>query len=293
MEKKRKNISWRHHYLPVFYLKGFTKEIGQFKIYDVQQKRFLRDCKWFSPQSQFFEEDANTISIGDYTSDELETKYYADFDNTISKLYMRLHTSSPPKKFGLTDDDMPILNQFVSLMYWRLPHRRKEIDVILKNNTLETLGIKVSDKDGIINKEYGEKFKNDPLFTIGFRYFNSIVDSLRGIKCSTPYSIFKNSELFPFLCSDNPVLFEKEFLPGVHEDDFIFPLSGDTLFIRAQKTSNFDPYLRIMVDTLVFKQAIRYVSCTDERYIDLLEDGFEKYFHTKENLRAALFNRIK
>ena len=44
------NISSRHHYIPQFYLRGFTNESGNFKIYDVQQKRFIKNGKDFYPK---------------------------------------------------------------------------------------------------------------------------------------------------------------------------------------------------------------------------------------------------
>lgn len=64
--------SWRHHYLPQFYLKGFTNENGTFKIYDVTQGKFLKDGKEFSPASYFFEKNANTIQSDKVDSERLE-----------------------------------------------------------------------------------------------------------------------------------------------------------------------------------------------------------------------------
>jgi len=56
-----KKISWRHHYLPVFYLKGFTNENKKFLIFDKEQNRFIKNGKEFSPSSYFFKKDANTF----------------------------------------------------------------------------------------------------------------------------------------------------------------------------------------------------------------------------------------
>ena len=48
-------ISWRHHYIPQFYLNGFTSSKGKFKIFDVEKRSLVRSGKDFSTRSFFFE----------------------------------------------------------------------------------------------------------------------------------------------------------------------------------------------------------------------------------------------
>lgn len=71
--------------------------------------------------------------------------------------------------------------------------------------------------------------------------------------------------------------FPKCDFPKVYEDDYLFPLSGNRLFVKTIRRNNFPSYLRMVVDTIIFKQAVKYVSCTDERYIYALEENFKKY----------------
>ncbi len=285
-------VSWRHHYLPVFYLKGFSKETGQLKIYDVEEKRFLKNGKEFSPKSYFFEKNANTTVFQENKSDFLE-KDYSDFDNKISPLIEKINSNNFVNRHGVTEDDMPILNHFVSLMYWRLPHRKTEIEEIINNNELSSLGLNVHNADGSVNLERAEELKNHPEFKKTFRYFNSLMDSIRGINCRTPYSIIERHEALPFLCSDNPVIFEKEFLPKVYEDDYIFPLSGTRIFLKCNRTKEFDDFLWLLIDTVIYKQAIKYVSCTHEKYVEILEENFIKYKMSVDELKTEIFKRIK
>lgn len=100
-------------------------------------------------------------------------------------------------------------------------------------------------------------------------------------------------ENFPFICSDNPVLFENAKEPQVSIDNFIFPISGLRLFIRGNRTSNFKPYLKLWVDILLYKQAVKYVCCSDEKYIEILNDYFEKHFNSVEHLRQEIFRLIE
>lgn len=283
------NISWRHHYLPVFYLKGFTKDSGLLKIYNVQEKRFLKNGKEFSPESFFFEKDANTIIFGDKKNDYIESSY-ADFDNEMATLIERIHQSDYTTNYGVTDDDMPRINHFVSLMYWRLPHRTNDLEKILKNNDLGSLGLNVINKSGERQIATEEEFKNNPEFIKGFKFYNSLMDSVRGVNCRTPYSIMQSHENFPFLCSDSPVIFESE-NPEVYQDDYLFPLSGSRLFIKANRRGEFPPYLRMLVDAVVYKQAQKYVSCTHESYIEDLDTLLEK--QNMEELKSEIFKIIK
>lgn len=285
-------ISWKHHYLPVFYLKGFTKDSGNIKIFDVEKKRFLQYGKEFSPESYFFEKDANTISFGDNKSDFLEYSY-GKFENKVSKLIEIINNSDYTTKHGVTEKEMPILNHFVSMMYWRLPHRTEEINNIVEKNSLSNLGVNFQSSDGTINLEKGEEFKNTPQFKKTYKFYNSLMDSVRGKNCRTPFSIIDKNNSLPYLCSDNPVIFEKEFSPKVYEDDYVFPLTGKRIFLRCNRREKFDHYLWLLVDTIVYKQAVKYVSCTNEEYIELLENNFIKYNLTLEELRTYLFEKIR
>jgi hypothetical protein len=287
------NKSWRHHYLPVFYLNGFTKGTKQFKIYNVQKGHFVKNGKEFSTNSYFFEQNANSFISATEKDDFLETDFYSHFDNKVSKLFETINTSDQKERYSISEKEMPILQHFVSLMYWRLPHKKNEIDYFLNNYDLSDFGLTVFDKNGTRNLDEEIKLKNNSEFRKGFRFYMSLIDSVRGIECRSPYTILETTDQLPFLCSDNPVLFRKRELPKVFEDNFIFPLNGNKLFIKANMKADFDIFTRLWTDILVFKQAVKYVSCTDSKYIQVLEDYYCKHFKSEEELREQLFDRIE
>lgn len=291
--QKKNSTSWRHHYLPVFYLKGFTKESGTLKIFDVEQKKFVKNGKEFSPESYFFQKKGNTIINPENEEDDFLEKNYSHFDNKIANLVSKINSSDSTSRYNVVENDMPALNHFVSLMYWRLPHRKTELENIIKSNDLQNLGLSIHNKDGTINKELGEELKNRPTFLTVFKFYNSLMDSVRGLQVRTPYSILEKYHELPYLCSDNPVVFEKEFCPTVYEDDYLFPLSGNRFFLRAPRRENFDHYMWMLVDLLVYKQAVKYVSCTHEKYIEILENNFAKYGFTLQELKEEVFKKIR
>lgn len=290
------NSSWRHHYLPVFYLKGFTNSTDKFLIFDKEQNDFIKNGKEFSPSSYFFEKHANSYIKNGEKDDFMETKFFKKFDDRIAKMFELIRSSNSDNRFSVSEKDMPLLQNFVNLMYWRLPHRKQDLEDFLQDEDLKGFGLFVENEDGSIDektKETEEQLKNDPEFKKGLGFLMSLVDTVKMIGCNTPLSIIPFVEGLPYVCSDNPVLFEKEIKPKVYEDDFVFPISGNMIFIRANRTSKLNLTFKLMVDTLIFKQAVKYVSFSDKRYLDSLNEFYEKHFKSTVELRSAIFNFLK
>ena len=55
--------SHEHHFLPIFYLEGFTNDENKFYIYLKDQNRFKKNKKLFSPASHFWIRDDNTMNF--------------------------------------------------------------------------------------------------------------------------------------------------------------------------------------------------------------------------------------
>ncbi|WPO77493.1 DUF4238 domain-containing protein [Flavobacterium sp. KACC 22761] len=285
------NISSKHHYLPVFYLKGFTKESGKFKIYNVQKKCFVQKGKEFSPGSYFYEKNANTVFTPQGKSDFIE-KSYSDLEGKISKIIKKIDLADSDTKFGVNEDDMPMLNTFVSLIYWRLPKNKKELEIIIESTPANQLGFNVHNADNSVNQIASEELKNDLQFIKSYKFLTSLFDSVRGLNCRTPYTIIPKHENLPFICSDNPIIFEKDEFPNVYEDDYIIPLSGKRFFVKTE-IGKMDPYLWMLIDIVIYKQAIQYVSCTHEEYLRMLDDNFEKYNISLTELKQIIFKKLR
>lgn len=292
------NRSWRHHYLPVFYLEGFTNEKNKFKIYDVVNKTFIKNGKEFSPNSYFFEIDGNTITKNNIQDDFLEKRFFSEMDNKIALIIQKINhpDSSIENRFQVDENHMPALNHFVSLMYWRLPHNKEEIDRILDNNDLIDFGLSVKNKDDERDEqciELEKRMKNDTEFRKGFKFYMSLIDSVKGYTYRTPYTILPSPKGLPALCSDNPIIFRKEKSPDVFKDDYIMPISRDKIFFRKKDGKPLNMFqFKIMTDSLLLKQAIKYVSCTDEKYIKMLDHYFSKNFNSTQDLREKIFQML-
>jgi hypothetical protein len=289
------NVSWRHHYIPEFYLRGFTNSQGAFKIYDVERKAFVKDGKEFSPESHFFEKHANTIFTEKGADDFIETKFYSRDDNRIADLLNIIKSNTVENRFGLTEDDMPALQHFVSVMYWRLPVNYDEVKYLIRNYELHELGLLLVSKTTgkqVRDEEFEHRIRTDPNFFKAVRHFLPYITYKKLLECRTPLTIQPFPEQLPAICSDNPIIFEKTQFPEIYYDDFIFPLSHTLVFIRGNLQSNFLPTIKIDIDLIVLKQAKKYVSCTDERYISMLNKYYSSNFSSIDEVKRKVFNSL-
>jgi len=70
-------------------------------------------------------------------------------------------------------------------------------------------------------------------------------------------------------------------------------MSGNVFFIRAKRTGGYSLIFKLLVDTLVFKQAVKYVSFTDEKYYHSLNEFFDKHFKSVSELRNQIFEYLR
>lgn len=288
-----KSVSWRHHYIPQFYLNGFTSNNGKFKIYDVTSNKFIQNGKEFSPMSFFFERDANTLISSVDKDDHLEKKY-SQIEDRIAKIFQKINNSTVEENFNINDDDIAILQYFVSVMYWRIPVNYNEVKSIIQKKELKKLGLILKKtKEALISvEEMEKKIKEDENFFKIMKYWFPNISYPELFKCETPLHIIPFSVGFPSICSDNPIISRDPEYFQVYKDDFIMPINNTKVFMRGEKLRKFDGVVKIMIDTLIYKQAKKYVCCTDENYIHHLDTLYENHFNDLGKLRSMIFEQI-
>jgi len=109
----------KHHYLPQFYLKGFTNENGQFMIYLLKEGVFKKDGKFFSPASHFFLPDDNIVTIEGVEDDFLE-KNYSRVETMVAKVFEKI--KAVDSNFDMTETDIPLLQYFVAELFGTYHH---------------------------------------------------------------------------------------------------------------------------------------------------------------------------
>ncbi len=286
--------SWRHHFIPKFYLKNFTNQLNMFYIYLVKEERYKGNGRLFSPESHFFEEDGNTIFTDNGTTDYLETDFYKKLDNDFGKLFHKIKTSTE-KRYGLTEDDMPMVQFFVAHLFWRNPMNDEFVKALLKRKGLNGLGIKIKSTETnevIYNSEIEKNLiANETTYKIIKYWLPSVLfQNLFGN--DDPLTILRfNPGNKPALVSDNPLILRNPKNFDVYRDEFILPLSNDKILIRTKKVkAQYQNTTRVLIDHLLVRQANNFISSTDLTYIPLLKTLNKN--STIEELRKEIFNNL-
>lgn len=125
------NVTRKHHYLPVFFLKGFVNDEGAFSVFDCK-KRQLKKGRYF-PSSHFFEFGRNTTNFEGTVSDFTE-KGYGTKDNRFAKLFHKIQQC--PGIPELDEMEMFALQEFISNTFWRIPKNDALFKEQLQTNPL-------------------------------------------------------------------------------------------------------------------------------------------------------------
>lgn len=131
-------FSKRHHYLPIFYLKGFTNSEGTFHVYDKITNKILEMQK---PDSKYFEKHLNNYKFDGEIKFTLEEPYFTPQDTRIAPLFARIrHSNFDPD--SLTSVEKFELIAFLMSLYWRLPNTNAKAVELMK-------------KEGVSNRYFG------------------------------------------------------------------------------------------------------------------------------------------
>lgn len=285
-------ISRKHHFLPQFYLKGFTNNDGQFRIFNVKNHQSKQKGKLFYPSSHFYKTNSNTINFETGESDFIE-KLYEKIDCDIAKIILKIRNGNAENRFNVSESDMPQLNNFASQIFWRNPANEKKLLDYINSYSLKELGLKIINSDGTQNIELSEQFKNEPEFYKSYRLLNSLIDPIRGFECRTQYHIFKRTDSLPTILSDNPIIFKNMESIKVYEDDYIIPLSNERIFIKRNLTKNFNHQLHYLIDLIQIKQSESYFAYTDLEYIKHLQYLDSENNFSLEKYKSILFESLK
>lgn len=267
--------SWRHHYIPQFFLTNFTNAENKFHIYLVKEKRYKANGKLFSPESHFFEEDGNTLFHEGGSTDFIETDVYKRIDNDVARLFHKINNSKEDR-YGLSEVDMPMLQFFVAHLYWRNPMNDEFVKRLLKTKKLSGLGLKIKDNETnetLLDSEFERKMVANPSMYKMIKSWLPIALYQNIFNNDSPLTILKfNPGGAPSLISDNPLILRNPEKFDVYRDDFILPISRDKILIRTKRLKKqYQNRARVSIDHLLIKQANNFIATTDLKYIPLLQ----------------------
>lgn len=174
---------------------------------------------------------------------------------------------------------------FLSLLYYRLPHVKEKTRKYIINLDFDKLGITINP----------QMIEEGHIYNPDFIKFSNLVAPLGNfgrLNTSLVPQIFPFPEELPAIISDNPFIYQNEETFDLHTDPFLFPLSKTRVLFRTPTLKPFWNTIKVDIDLLIFKQAKRYVACTNEEYFYKLEDYFDKDIQSVEFLRYKIFRDI-
>lgn len=280
----------KHHYLPQFYLKGFTNVDGQFMIYLVKEGVFKKNGRFFSPASHFFLPDDNTILING-EKDEFLEENYSRMEGYVAKAIDKI--KAVDENFGLDKLDIVRLQYFAAELFWRLPAHRAIIESVSNIESLNKLGVAVIDKKTlrpVSSAAFDAMVKDDPGYLKYLRTMLPATTYWDLIDCTWPGHIITFPKEFPAICSDQPVILRHPEKLDIFRDDLILPLAHNKVMFRVKGMKrNFPAAIKFEIDMLVLMQAKEYVCCVDEAYVLALRSEFYKHYGTVDKLRNRIF----
>ena len=288
----KNNPSTAHHYIPVFYLENFTNNNGEFYIYNVKQKKFKKNGKLFTPQSHFFKKKGNSFEEVQVPSDFLEKEFYAPLDGDVANIFRKIKDSKDQFKYGLTDMEIVHLEYFFGCLYWRNPAVDEVVKYLVETKSLMELGLRTKMESEQL-KKFEMALKTHPDF---YKIIKSVLPrSLFGNykkALDMKYQILDYSCGLPSLLGDNPVVLKQKGHNN-YVEDMLVPITNEMIFSRNRNEIKFiDTTVKILIDTMLLKQANEYVCVTDKIYIEQLEDCYSGLTDL-DNLRQLLFHGLE
>jgi hypothetical protein len=285
------NKSHRHHYIPVWFQKLFSKE--GFWVYDKQKDSIIKNKRY--PDSLFYENDRNTITYNGKEDDILERSLFTPIDMKFSNLIKNVLLHKVKIDRYAIEEILVVINS----LRLRNPIYDERIQNIFSKYSFGDLGFSITDKQNNRKIESNEFIgTNDELFIKSQAVmammspflknrdkFDQIINSTRVVFDTYPYS----------LLSDNPIVFRHSGGEITDLNDFYFSLDNITHVINMQ--SVYDKNVRSIdfriKDILQMRFSRRYSVSKDKDYLKKTILCYKNEKMKDDDLLMSLFETIR
>ncbi|MBK9286538.1 MAG: DUF4238 domain-containing protein [Flavobacteriales bacterium] len=255
--------SWRHHYIPQYFVKGFVDADGMLFRYDktsdtIESKRVHR-------KRIFFQENGNTAYVGS-SRNTIGEKASASLDSVFADRLAPIRASPSDSSINNIENYVTLLSLAADL-FFRVPANDQYYDLLYARTGLEPI-----DTHGNVIQADRELLEVGGTAQKSIRPF--IPQNLLGqLFTQTEVHDKMRPRIASFSCgvfvlSDNPVVFSE--LPIRWQDfmqNFILPISSAQLFVYSEKPGlGRDLSLPSNYNALAINQAQRYV-CSASKVI--------------------------
>ena len=273
---KKEKLSKKHHYLPRYYLRGFTDSDGGFFVYDKHTGKIFPT----SPDAAFFENDLNTAELPDGNqSDFLEGLYTAIENQSWNSLdTIRASTFNTP----IEPLDKMNLFSFLLFLHWRLPSNIAMADKLSgqffrEDNVLDYFKL-LSKTGSAVPEEVVERVVNSLAFKKSARMILPFAPFFKDTNWWSNLAgwrfVYSGDENSWFIVGDNPIITrgESDHDPVNCLKEFIFPVSGKILLISGHSPAGqtLSPDFTVQYSAAIIERARRFVACQNQSFLEAL-----------------------
>ncbi|NQX53662.1 DUF4238 domain-containing protein [Pedobacter panaciterrae] len=285
-------ISSKHHYIPQFFLNGFTNDQGEFYIYDKQRDQIK--SKSFPPSTHFFEKDRNTI-VMDGQADDTPEQLFGLFENREKVIVKFIQEQKGIPQLSM--QQMVDLQIFLSNLFFRLPVLDSTFKRYMEDTSFPLRELKVKNRISgeAAPPELMEKLRMDPSFQ---RMYRPAIGSMVLLRSNSiedhenwGFSLRSDSNN---LLSDNPLIFDDLRTLDFFENSFVMPMTGRHKLIRVKKKiskTQLSPKFALMSEVLMIHQAKQFVCCASRAVLEQMVSA-SKVFDI-ELCRKAVFEELR
>jgi hypothetical protein len=287
-------ISRKHHYLPIFYLNGFTNSEGKLFVYNKITDTILENV---DPSSIFFEKDLNNFQHEGKTVLSLEDDFYMDHDSRASVFLRNFLENKPMANVEESVNYQFQLTWFMINLFWRIPNHQKKFEEIIERNGIHHKYFQIVDSinNTAAPQEIIDEIKSDVInnsqnrkaFKLVYPFSTLLSGEVkRIIDRSKDYSIW--GEYF-LVTGDNPFISNnKNFDIDNILGEFIFPFSRSRLLTAVDSAPNYiNSYLLMTINACILDQSERFICSHSLENLKQLLKFYQLY--KEQNLQNTIF----
>jgi len=284
--------SSKHHFIPQYYINGFSDSYNLLYIYDKTRDKIKNGQK--GSGGVFFELDRNTLNIDNTDNSILEEELFSKIDDELSKR-MRKFCVLPFQ--DIKDKDSSDIFLFLIDLFWRNPLNDETFREMWTRSSITIHDRKSGE---ILNDPSQVAFlMNDPIHKkmerskMTLTAFEEILKNKKKGGKDNRIIDMKNEI---FVLGDYPILFEKnpENQTELITLDFLIPLNSKRMFSSRTEDLVFFDYDDAMIYNALIIDQSQTTICSANKQV--LDESIRLYKHLIENdlidtYRKRLFNK--
>ena len=268
--------SKKHHYLPRKYLRGFVNDRGSFYVYDKKADNIFES----SPDSTFFENKLNTVTLHDGSSSDFIERLYADLEGQSWDSLDVIRSTDYRSSINLQVKMNLFL--FISFLHWRLPANIAQAEELSRRffgNDKKYYYLKLMKSDaGVASEEIIEQIRSSPAWKKAARTAIPFAPFFHGSSWAHDVAAWKflytgDNESW-YIVGDNPIITsgENDHDPLTCLKKFIFPVSGNILLIsyRAEIEEIIEPGFAVEYGAAILERSKRFAACHRKDFLESL-----------------------